>query len=61
MIPENIETNIFIKKFIGSDCLKYKTNDSAKKDNAKKGMSITAIKKKEVRTEEIEKESSPIS
>ena len=41
----------FIKKLMGSACLKYKTNDSAKKDSAKKGIIINKINKNDVNTD----------
>ena len=44
IIPEKIVIRIFMMKFIGSACLKYRTNDSAKKDNAKKGIIIISKK-----------------
>ena len=46
IIPEKTVIKIFIIKFIGSACLKYKTNESAKKDNAKNGIIINKSKKK---------------
>ena len=55
IIPEKIVIRIFIMKFIGSACLKYKTNDSAKKDNAKKGIIINISKKNVMRTEDAKK------
>ncbi len=60
IIPENIDTTIFIKKFTGSACLKYKTNDSAKNDKAKNGIIITINSKKEMQTEESVKAWFPI-
>ena len=39
-IPEKIATNKFINELIGSACLKYKTKDNAKNDNAIKGTII---------------------
>ena len=55
IIPEKIDIKIFIRKFIGSACLKYKTNDKAKNDNAKKGIIINKIKKNAVKTENARK------
>ena len=43
-----METKVLIKKLIGSDCLKYKTNESDKNDNAKKGISIIKNKNNEI-------------
>ena len=60
IIPENIDTTIFIKKFTGSACLKYKTNDSAKNDKAKNGIIITINSKKVMQTEESVKAWFPI-
>ena len=39
-IPEKIESIKFIMKLIGSACLKYKTKDRLKNDNAIKGIII---------------------
>ena len=60
IIPEKIDTTIFIKKFIGSACLKYKTNDSAKNDKAKNGIIITINNKKDMQIEESVKTWFPI-
>ena len=54
IIPEKIEITILIRKLIGSDCLKYKTKDSAKNDKAKKGIDIIRKRKNAIRIEDIE-------
>jgi len=61
IIPEKIETRVWIRKFIGSACLKYKTNDSAKNDIPKKGIIITKKNKNESRIDASENEWSPNS
>jgi hypothetical protein len=50
-IPEKIETNKLIRKLTGSACLKYKTKDRARNDNAIKGISIIKKSKTEKTTE----------
>jgi hypothetical protein len=47
---------MLIKKLIGSDCLKYKTKDTDKYDNARNGISITKNKKNEIIIDENRKE-----
>ena len=50
-IPEKIDSSKLIIKLIGSACLKYKTKDSAKNDNAKKGIIISINNKNEKKIE----------
>ena len=61
IIPEKIDSSRLIIKLIGSACLKYKTNDNAKNDNAKKGIIMSINNKNEKKIEANEKSWSLIS